>query len=120
MNGQINWLRVLHVAGVVALIIGVIDPLEGSVVIAVGIAMLALSAYLRHDRHRNIFLLALVLILVGVVGMFYLSSLGGIGGSSALSWWWGLFILPYPIGWLTAIVTLIVRAMQKPRLETAQ
>lgn len=102
---------------IVTLIIGAIDPLEGSVVIAFGSALLALSAYLKHDRHRKIFLASLVMILIGVFFMFYFSSLGGFGGTSTLSWWWGILILPYPFGWLTTVILLIVRAVKKPVLR---
>jgi len=35
---------------------------------------------------------------VGVGALWFLSSLGGIGGKSGHSIWWGLLILPYPTG----------------------
>jgi ABC-type multidrug transport system permease subunit len=54
-----------------------------------------------------------LLITVGVIFLFYLSSLGGFGGTSTLSWWWGLLILPYPIGWLLQVVLLLIRAFRK-------
>jgi ABC-type multidrug transport system permease subunit len=53
------------------------------------------------------------MITVGVIFLFYLSSLGGFGGNSSLSWWWGLLILPYPIGWLMDVIMLIIRAYRK-------
>ena len=49
----------------------------------------------------------------GVIFLFYLSSLGGF---PPLSWWWGILILPYPIGWLMLVTTLIVRAIN-PKKE---
>lgn len=113
MKEKTNWIRVLYIAGIVGLIIGAIDPLEGSVVITAGSALLALSTYLSRDRHWKYFLLSLILILIGVFFMFYFSSLGGFGGKSTLSWWWGILILPYPIGWLIAIILLITRAVKK-------
>ena len=116
---KIKWTRVIYITGVVALIIGVIDPLEGSIIIAAGSVLIALATYLTHDRHRKLFLLSTILIAIGVSFMFYLSSLGGFGNGSKLSWWWGLLILPYPIGWIMAIVLLIVRLSKgeiiKPR-----
>ena len=115
MKNKIKWTRVVYTLGVIALIIGALDPLEGSVVIASGSALIALSAYLTHDRHRKIFLLSLIMILIGVFFLFYLSSLGGFGGTATLSWWWGTLILPYPIGWLISIVILIIRAVKKPK-----
>jgi hypothetical protein len=77
----------MYFAGVTALIIGILDPLEGSVVIAEGSLLITLATFLSHDRHLKIFLLSSILILVGVFFLFYLSSLSGFGGKSTLSWW---------------------------------
>jgi multisubunit Na+/H+ antiporter MnhB subunit len=114
MKEKINWVHILYIIGVVILIIGAIDPLEGSVVIASGSLLVALTTYLSHDRHWKIFLVSFIMIVLGVCFLFYFSSLGGFGGKSTLSWWWGTLILPYPIGWLIAVITLIVRVMKKP------
>ena len=46
---------------------------------------------------------AFILIAVGVAAMFALSAVGGIGGKSGHSMWWGMLILPYPVGWLMAL-----------------
>ncbi len=115
MKNKLSWTRIIYITGVIALIIGAIDPLEGSIVIAAGSALLALSSYLTHDRHWKIFLSALIMILFGVFFLFYFSSLGGFGGDSSLSWWWGTLILPYPIGWVMSIVLLITRAFKRPK-----
>jgi hypothetical protein len=113
MKKKIKWTRVIYIIGVIALIIGVIDPLEGSIVIAAGSVLLTLATYLTHDQYWKIFLLSLVLIAIGVFFLFYFSSLGGFGGNSTLSWWWGTLILPYPIGWLISIVLLIIRLSKR-------
>jgi len=113
-----NWKRIIYVIGVIALIIGVLDPLEGSVVLAGGCVLIALSTYLTKDRHRKIFLASLIMILIGVFFLFYFSSLGGFGGTSTLSWWWGILIFPYPIGWLMSIILLIIRAFKKQKDKT--
>jgi len=113
LKEKTKWTRVVYLIGVVALIIGILDPLEGSVLITVGSALVALTTYLRHDRHWKIFLASFIMILFGVFFLFYLSSLGGFGGESKLSWWWGLLILPYPIAWLLSIIMLIIRAVKK-------
>ena len=115
MVEKAKWTRVIYIVGVVALIIGAIDPLEGSVLIIVGSASLALSAYLNNDRHSKIFTTSLIMIVIGVFFMFYFSSIGGFGGTSKLSWWWGLLILPFPIGWITIIVVLIRRAIENKK-----
>lgn len=117
---KIKWTRVIYYAGVTALIIGILDPLEGSVVIAAGVLLVTLATYLTHDHHRKLFLLSSILIAVGVLSLFYLSSLGGFGGNSSLSWWWGLLVLPYPIGWILAIVLLIIRLLKKPVEEKTE
>lgn len=115
MVEKAKWTRVIYIVGVVALIIGAIDPLEGSLLIIAGSALLALSAYVNNDRHSKIFTIALIMIVIGVFFMFYFSSIGGFGGTSALSWWWSLLILPFPIGWITIIVVLIRRAIENKK-----
>ena len=117
MKEKIKWTGVIYVVGVIALIIGSIDPLEGSVAIAAGIALLALSTYLKNDHQWKLFLTLSLMILFGVAFLFYFSSLGGFGGKSTLSWWWCILILPYPIAWLTTIVLLIIRAVRKHKQQ---
>lgn len=112
------WLRILFIIGVLLFFTGTIDPMEGAVLIAGGSVLMALSARLRGDRHVNIFLLAMVLILFGVFFLFYFSSLGGFGGSSDLSWWWTALILPYPIGWLLILGTLIYRWIKRNKAKS--
>lgn len=119
MKEKAKWTRVIYIIGVIALIIGAIDPIEGSVVIIAGSALLALSAYVTSDRHSKIFTVSLIMIVIGVAFMFYFSSLGGFGGTSKLSWWLGLLILPFPIGWLMVIIVLIKRAIKKQEAKVA-
>jgi hypothetical protein len=118
MKKKINWIRIVYILGVVALIIGAIDPLEGSIVIAGGSIAVAFSTYLTHDRHWKPFLILSIMIVIGVFFLFFFSWLGGFGGRSTLSWWWGTLILPYPLAWLTTIVLLIIRAFKKPKPQT--
>lgn len=114
MKLKTNWLRIAYIFGIIALIIGVVDPMEGSLLISIGGIFLAVSSYLRNDPYWKVFTVASVLIIIGVSFLFYLSSLGGFGGNSALSWWWGLLIIPYPLGWFLSIATLIIKAFKKP------
>ncbi len=113
MNQKINWKRIFFIIGIIAFVIGSLDPLEGSVLIAAGSSFIALSAYLTKDKHRKIFLASLIMIVSGVSFMFYFSSLGGFGGSSKLSWGWGVLMLSYPLGWLITLILLIVRGINK-------
>jgi hypothetical protein len=115
MTAKRDWNRIIYIIGVILLIIGSLDPLEGSVLIAAGIALLALSTYLKKDKHRKLFLIFFISVVAGVSFLFYLSSLGGFGGNSSLSWWWGTLILPYPAGWIGTIVLLIIRGVNKRR-----
>ena len=113
MKEKVKWTRIIYIIGVIALIIGALDPLEGSVIIAAGSVLIIVSTYVTRDQHWKIFLASLIMIVIGVIFLFYFSSLGGFGGTSTLSWWWGILILPYPIGWLISITVLIIRAVKK-------
>jgi hypothetical protein len=115
MKMKTQWVKVLYIIGIVAIIIGVLDPIEGSVVILAGSAAISISTFLNKDRYWRLFLVSLLMIVIGVFFLFYLSSLGGFGCNSSLSWWWGLLILPYPIGWLLSIVLLIIRAFMNKK-----
>ena len=87
------------------MLLGTLDPLEGSVLILLGSGLVALGMYLGAKERRTVlyWTWAFVLIAVGVGAMFALSAYGGIGGRSGHSMWWGLLILPYPAGWLMAL-----------------
>ena len=120
MKEQSKFIRILYIIGVVILLIGAFDPLEGSVLIISGSAIVSLTTFLIRDRHWKMFLVILIMILFGVVFLFYFSSLGGLGEGSSYSMWWGLLMLPYPIGWLMMIITLIVWAIKKPNKIMAE
>lgn len=106
-------LKVLFITGIVAIIIGVIDPLEGSAAILAGSLLIAISTYFLKDRYWKLFFVGFILIATGVFFMFYFSSLGGFGGNSKLSWWLISLIVPYPIGWLLTIILLLLKAGKK-------
>lgn len=110
---KIKWTRVIFIIGVLALLIGAIDPLEGSVIIVAGSALIALATYFARDRYWKTFIASFIMIVTGVAFMFYLSSLGGFGGESTLSWGWAALMIPYPIGWVMAIVLLIIKGIKK-------
>jgi hypothetical protein len=98
----------MFVAGVVALIVGAIDPMEGSVVIASGAILLGFAVNLSGDRHRRIFTLASALIVLGVAAVWVLSFFGGFHPTEEWGWW--IAVAPYPVGWLLAMGVLIARA----------
>ncbi len=96
-----RWSNVLNVCGGVGLVVGSLDPLEGSALILPGSALLALGSYLgREDRRILAYRTwSFILVALGVGALFGLSAIGGVGGSSDHSAWWSLLILPYLVGW---------------------
>jgi hypothetical protein len=123
MNAVAWWSRVLIVVGVAGMLIGAVDPLEGSMIILPGSALATLGAFLGKSRYRIVFYWSLILVAVGVVELGLLSALGGIGGSRAHSIWWGLVVLPYPVGWILGLAgvflefTDIFKHLVRPREE---
>jgi hypothetical protein len=107
MNKAARWSRILVIVGLLAMLIGAIDPLEGSLVILPGTAMVAVGALLGNSRHRILLYWSFFLVAAGVGALWGLSTLGGFGGSSGRSNWWGLVILPYPAGWILGLVGAI-------------
>lgn len=113
-----RWSRILFVLGAIAMVAGAADPLEGSVVVLLGSGLILGSEFVKCAERRRWRFWASVfgLVAFGVGAMFGLSSVGGIGGGSGRSLWWGLLILPYPVGWLLGIGGLVaggVRAFRR-------
>lgn len=104
MNTDNRWGRPLIIIGLVAMLVGALDPLEGSIIILAGTACAALGASLLHSRHAPIFRWSAALVLVGVAALWILSDRGGLGGNTGRSNWWGLTLLPYPVGWVLGLV----------------
>jgi len=107
----------LVIAGGIAMLAGALDPLEGSVVILVGSGLVALGTFLGNaGRSLLVYWICIfTLIAAGVGAMFALSAIGGIGGSSGRSMWWGVPILPYPVGWIMGMVSLSARLIKSLR-----
>lgn len=119
MKRKVTISRTLKITGVVALLAGIIDPLEGSILIAIGSILLTIAAKLTEHHYSDLWAVCTTGIIIGIVAMFYLSELGGIGGKSGLPLWWGVLILPYPIGWLTIIISLISLVFHSKRRNKA-
>jgi hypothetical protein len=96
--------RLFVLAGLVLMIVAALDPLEGSVVILAGSALLAVGAFFHETGGYKLPVIALGLVAIGVAALFALSSIGGVGGNSGHSGWWLLLSAPYPIGWVLGIV----------------
>ncbi|MGO8765179.1 MAG: hypothetical protein ACLQSR_08615 [Limisphaerales bacterium] len=104
-NSRGLWAKILVVLGGIAMLAGAVDPLEGAVLILPGSGLVVLGTFL-GDNERGLVIysaLVFVLIAIGTAAMWVLSSMGGFGGDSGRSMWWGLLLLPYPIGWSMGI-----------------
>jgi hypothetical protein len=95
------WARILTGLGSLGMLLGAIDPMEGSLLILPGSLLMALGTLLGRGERRLIVYRTgvFILVAVGVGALWGLSWVGGFGGKSGLSMWWGLLILPYLIGW---------------------
>lgn len=100
-----DWAPGLVFVGYVAIILGALDPFEGSIIVLFGAALLFIGSWLSEDDHRIITYRAAVLALIatGIAALWTLSFFGGFGGNSGRSLWWALLILPYVFGWAMAI-----------------
>lgn len=108
-----NYSRWLIIAGLVLMVAGLLDPMEGSVVILAGSALAALGAFRTRTRSR-LPVAAAALIATGVAALFGMSALGGVGGNTGRSIWWLLLCLPYPIGWVLGLVGA-TRKLREPQ-----
>ena len=109
-----RWSRILAVVGFVVVLLGALDPLEGSLLILPGTGLLALAAWLGRSRYRTLLYWSFALVAIGVGVMWGLSAVGGLGGSTGRSMWWALLLLPYPAGWVMAVVGAIRRLRETP------
>ena len=101
------WPRRLLLAGTIAMFVGVLDPLEGSIVILAAVAVAAFAARALHSRHAHLLYWALAFTFVGVAMLWGLSAVGGFGGPSGRTMWWAMTLVPYPIGFLLGVIGAI-------------
>ena len=89
----------------IGMAVGAVDPLEGSVVILPSSLVMALGTLLGNNERRLVLyrMVVFILIAIGVWSMLWLSGVGGFGGKSEYSMWWGLLVLPYLLGWSMGI-----------------
>jgi hypothetical protein len=118
MNARKLFSHILVIVGLIAMLIGAIDPLEGSFVILPGAGFVALGAFLGKSRYRTLIYWAFILVAAGVGAMVVISMFGGLGGKTGHSMWWGLFILPYPVGWIMGLVGAILRLIESFKRPT--
>lgn len=101
IDTRLRWSRILTTAGSIGVLVGALDPLEGSLLILPGSGLLALGTFLGlAERHLFMYrAVAFGLIAVGVGAMWGISTMGGFGGDTGRPMWWGALVLPYLIGW---------------------
>lgn len=92
-----NWI------GFIGMLIALLDPMEGAFIALPFAAVLAYGAHQTASHYRVPLFWALGSMAIGVAVLLSLTFIGGIGGSSGRSMWWGLLLLPYPLGWLAAL-----------------
>jgi len=87
------------------MVVGAINPVGGALVILLGSGLFALGTFLGQSERSLIAYRVgvFVLIAIGVVAAWSLTAVGGFGGNSGRSMWWGVLILPILIGWSMGI-----------------
>jgi hypothetical protein len=96
------------------LLIGAVDPLEGSLLILPGSVLAAIGAWVAPHRGRGVLTTAMVCVIVGVAILFGLSALGGVGGNTGRSMAWLWLVAPYPVGWLLALIGVLRALRDRP------
>ena len=61
-----SWSRMLVIIGLTSMLLGAIDPLEGSLIILPGTGLVALGALLGKSRRRALLYWSLALVAIGV------------------------------------------------------
>lgn len=115
MLATTSWSRLLVIVGLAGMLLGAIDPLEGSLIILPGTGLVALGALLGKSRWRVLLYWSLALVAIGVGAMWILSAFGGFGGSTGRSNWWALLLVPYPVGWLMGVAGAILALVESFR-----
>jgi hypothetical protein len=119
MNAPAMWSRALVIVGLIGMVIGAIDPLEGSVVILPSAGLVALGEFVGRSRHRVFSYWAFALVAVGVAALFVLSWFGGVGGPEGHSKWWAIVLIPYPVGWVMGLVSGVVALVESFKYRAA-
>ena len=98
-----RWSRGLLWAGATALVLGAIDPLEGSIVIVAAAGAVMIAAQLGHLHVRRWVAWGGALVTLGVATLWAMSAAGGVGPPTGRSYWWTLLLVPYPVGWILSL-----------------
>jgi hypothetical protein len=106
MTSRRTWARIALLVGYAALLIGAVDPLEGSLAILAGAGLVVLGNWGAgaEEPWRRRSLIAFVLIVIGVGAVWGLSAVGGIGGRHGQPVAWAVLLPPYPVGWCLLVL----------------
>lgn len=115
MSTRLLWSHILVIVGLLGMLVGAIDPLEGSLVILPAGGVAAVGGFLGQSRYRKVLYTAFILIAAGFGAMMIMTMMGGIGGKTGRSMWWGLLCLPYPVGWVVGLVGIVLRLVESFR-----
>ncbi len=87
MNARNAWSRILIIAGGIGMLVGAIDPMEGSLLILPGSGLFAIGTCIGRAGRRLIAyrVSVFILIAIGVAALWGLSAVGGFGGTSGRS-----------------------------------
>jgi hypothetical protein len=118
MSNRKRWSRILSIAGLVGMILGAVDPLEGSVVIVAGSLLSVIGLWMAQSRYFRLAVWAFILTAVGVAILFGLSAVGGIGGDTGRPMWLMVVFLPYPVGWVLGLIAVIRKLREKHDSES--
>ena len=119
MNARSTWSRRLVLAGLIAMGLGALDPLEGTFVIWLASVLVVTGEMLSSGRYRRVLYGAFLLITAGVLSLWTMSAIGGIGGNTGRSVWWALILIPYPVGWLLDLVFGVRKLRGDGQIATA-
>jgi hypothetical protein len=116
MNVRKLWSHILITVGSIAMLVGALDPMEGSLVILPGSGLVTLGTFLNNtERGLLIHWLCIFGMIAFGVGAFWALGAWGFGGTNKHSMWWGVLVLPYPIGWVMGLVSLLFRLVRSVR-----
>ena len=107
MNTPNFWSRILIVLGGLSMLVGAVDPMEGSVLILPGSGLFAIGTYLARDDRRSVAFRVWMFLLIafGVAALWGLTLAGGVGGTSGRSIWWAALVL---WGCAAAVATAVI------------
>jgi len=120
LTSRVVWSRILLGIGLAMMLVGAIDPLEGSFIILPGVGVAAIGALAQKSRLVKLLCWAFAFVAFGVAAMVIFSAWGGLGGKSGHSMWWAVFILPYPVGWIMGLLAAARTLIESCRTRAAQ